>query len=129
MGKFILRIFKKKGFTLLEVMISLAILGIAGVVCLENYLINTRNLKIVNETEIALLLAESKIEEFKLNSLEKSGNFSSPYEDYSWEVSFSEISQVETEKERLKLKVGTLKIYWKTGQLKFLIPIIEENEK
>jgi len=124
-----LRIFKKKGFTLLEAMISIALLGIAGAICLENYLINIRNLKIKRDTEIAIILAKKKIEELKLNQEEKSGNFPPPYEEYKWEVSFNDLLKSETEKEKSEWKVGVLKINFKNEELKFIIPLVEENEE
>ena len=119
---------KKGGFTLLEVLISIGIFGIAGLICLENYLINMKNAGILQETQTAVLLAENKVEEFKLkpeeNISEENGVFSAPYENYKWEISFTDL--VISETEQIECKIGFLNVIWQDGTIKFIVPILKK---
>jgi len=91
-----------------------------------------KNARILQETQISILLAENKVEEFKLipeeeGISEKSGVFPSPYDNYQWEVSFTDLIISETE--QLEYKAGFLTVMWSRGNVKFIIPVLEkENE-
>jgi len=120
----------KKGFTFLEVMISIVMFGIGAIVCLDNYLINIRNSKVIKETQLAILLAERKVEEFKLNpeeSKEGKGIFPAPYDNYQWELSFTEKVLGETEK--LECELAYLEIFWEDGNIKMLVPVVKSNNE
>lgn len=80
-----------KGFTLLEVMVALAIMAgvVLTVISSVNYHLSltTRN----NEESVALLLARAKIEELELLdkeklSQEKEGTFKPEWPEYSWKA-------------------------------------------
>jgi general secretion pathway protein I len=75
----------KAGFTLLEVLISLAIIGSLLVTLI--YTLNY-HLGIAEKHEtvtIATLLAKSKMADLKNNPENSKGNFEAPYENYSYE--------------------------------------------
>jgi general secretion pathway protein I len=72
------------GFTLLEIMIALAIIG--GLLITLLYTLNY-NLGIAERhefTTVAILLARDKIEEVEANPAASTGNFPKPYSDYSF---------------------------------------------
>ena len=90
-----------------------------------------KNARILQETQISILLAENKVEEFKLKPdkegiSEKNGVFPSPYDNYQWEVSFTDLIISETE--QLEYKAGFLTVLWSGGNVKFIIPVLEKNE-
>jgi general secretion pathway protein I len=75
----------KKGFTLLEVLIALAIIGSLLVTLI--YTLNY-HLGIAEKHEtvtIATLLAKSKMADLKDNPENSKGNFEAPYENYNYE--------------------------------------------
>jgi len=83
-----------KGFTLLEVMVALAIMAgvVLTVISSVNYHLSltARN----NEESVALLLARAKLEELELLDQEqlaqqKEGSFKPDWPDYSWEAEIS----------------------------------------
>lgn len=118
-----------KGLTLLEVMVSLGLFAIGALVCLENYLLNIRNARVVNERQTAVLLAERQVEELSLKPEEKqagSGSFPEPYGSYTWQLSFSDAYVSETEK--LAYRVGMLSLESPEGKLEFLVPLLEQSE-
>ncbi|MCD6319120.1 MAG: type II secretion system protein [Candidatus Desulfofervidaceae bacterium] len=74
----------KKGFTLLEVLIALAITGILLIVLI--YTLNY-HLELVQEQEtatIAYFLAREKIQEIENNPVETKGFFREPYQEYAY---------------------------------------------
>jgi general secretion pathway protein I len=76
----------KKGFTLLEVLIALAIVGGLLVAIIEsvNY-----NLSVVDRHEAlstSLMLAKQKIIDIQTSPQRAKGNFDPPFEDYSYEA-------------------------------------------
>ncbi len=83
-----------RGFTLLEVMVALAIMAgvVLTVISSVNYHLSltARN----NEETVALLLARAKLEELELLDKEelaqvKEGNFQPDWPDYSWKTEIS----------------------------------------
>jgi prepilin-type N-terminal cleavage/methylation domain-containing protein len=89
------------GFTLLEVLIALAIFSVVGMVSLQTYLTSIRHVQIVNEEKVYTLLSMSKIEELKIEMTdtveEEDGVFPEPYEEYEWSLELSDLSIADTE--------------------------------
>ena len=84
----------KKGFTLIEIMISLVILGVSLVVLLG---LRNRDIAISSEANhivVATLLAKERIALFSLDKnkevVEPKGDFAEPYTDYHWEMALNE---------------------------------------
>lgn len=129
----------KKGFTLLEAMISVGIFAIAGLICLQNFLLNLRNLKVVQETQTAVLLSQKKLAEMSLEpeSVEAGeGSFAEPYETFRWQISFVEATEVDSEENREiteestnleKYSVACLTTIWNDGQVRLLVPIVKDK--
>ncbi len=90
----------KKGFTFLEIMVAIGIFGIVAVVCLTNYLICLKEIKIINDKIKLILLSEKKIEEIRLKGREikqEKGTFDEPDNDFIWEIKISDITIKDTE--------------------------------
>ncbi len=83
----------KSGFTLLEVLVAVAILAIAMVAILKANLQSLDTLTKSRETSTASLLAASKLAEIEavgvVNWSELRGDFGEDYPDYIWEVETS----------------------------------------
>ena len=81
------------GFTLLEVLVAVAILAIAMVAILKANVQNLDALTTSRETTTASLLASSKLAEVEAagvaNWVESQGDFGEDYPDYSWQVETS----------------------------------------
>jgi len=90
----------EKGFTLLEVLIALAIFAIAGMVCLEGYLLSVKHVRLLNDNKNNAILARWKVEELRMEDKKieaDNGIFPQPFEGYSWEISLSDVSIADTE--------------------------------
>lgn len=86
------RIYSGKGFTLLEVMISLAIVG--GLLVTLIYTLNY-HLGIADRHRtitISTSLAKDKIYEMETNPIEAKGNFPEPYSGFSYETNVMDSS-------------------------------------
>jgi len=118
----------KKGFTLLEAMIALAIFAVVGMACLETYLMSARHAYIINREQKHLLLARWKIEELRVEGTEdvgeKNGIFPQPFENYEWEVSLSDISIADTEYD-VTFVPYNLKVSWEGGEYTLTTPFIK----
>jgi len=83
----------KSGFTLLEVLVAVAILAIAMVAILKANVQSLDTLTRSRETSTASLLAASKLAEIEavgvVNWNELRGDFGEDYPDYIWEVETS----------------------------------------
>ena len=92
-----MRYFKKitraQGFTLLEVLVAVAILAIAMVAILKANVQSLDTLTKSRETSTASLLAASKLAEIEAAGVAKwtelRGDFGEDYPDYTWEVETS----------------------------------------
>ena len=92
-----MRYFRRKtrarGFTLLEVLVAVAILAIAMVAILKANVQSLDKLTRSRETNTASLLAASKLAEVEAagaaNWRELQGDFGEDYPDYTWEVETS----------------------------------------
>ena len=84
----------EKGFTLLEIMVSLAILALALVTIMELFSGALRSAKISYDYSLAVKGAKGKMEDAlnvntleEFNELQKGGNFEDPVmENYHWEI-------------------------------------------
>jgi prepilin-type N-terminal cleavage/methylation domain-containing protein len=118
----------KRGFTLLEAMIALAIFAVVGMACLETYLISARHTYMINQDKKHLLLARWKIEELRAEGAEdvgeKNGIFPQPFEDYEWEVYLSDISITDTEYDVTFIPYG-LKVFWDGGEYTLMTPFVK----
>lgn len=117
----------KKGFTLLEVMIALAVFAVAGMVCLETYLMSLRHVHMINQEKKHLLLARWKIEEMRIGKEdigEKDGIFPQPFENYEWEISLSDTIITDTEYDVTFIPYK-LKIIWDEGEYPVTTPFIK----
>jgi len=87
----------KRGFTLFEVMLAVALFAVLGIVCLENHLLNMTMIKRMKEEERCLLAARSQAVLFSLeNDIPKSGTCLLPYDDCRYELSLSDLTLPET---------------------------------
>ena len=84
---------RAQGFTLLEVLVAVAILAIAMVAILKANVQSLDTLTRSRETSTASLLAASKLAEVEAagvaNWSESRGDFAEDYSDYTWEVETS----------------------------------------
>jgi general secretion pathway protein I len=91
--RYFMRITKAEGFTLLEVLVAVAILAIAMVAILKANVQSLETLTKSRETSTASLLAASKLAEIEAagiaNWSELQGDFAEDYPDYVWEVETS----------------------------------------
>ncbi len=124
----------KKGFTLLECMIAIGIFAIISVVCLQMYIMEIKKVKIMNEKQIFLQLAQSKIEQLLIENKkieEGEGEFESPFTDYRWEITLSDTTFNDTE-EDIDITPFILKVHYNDESFSYYIPVAKEegeNEK
>jgi len=124
----------KKGFTLLECMIAIGIFAIISVVCLQMYIMEIKKVKIMNEKQIFLQLAQSKIEQLLIENKkieEGEGEFETPFADYRWEITLSDTTFNDTE-ENIEITPFILKVHYNNETFSYYIPVAKEegeNEK
>lgn len=124
----------KKGFTLLECMIAIGIFAIISVVCLQMYIMEIKKVKIMNEKQIFLQLAQSKIEQLLIENKkieEGEGEFETPFADYRWEITLSDTTFNDTE-EDIEITPFILKVHYNNETFSYYIPVAKEegeNEK
>ncbi len=84
----IIRVKKDSGFTLLEVMVAVAILGISMVITMQLFTGALRSASLSRRYTEAVFLARHKLEELsldnKLQAGEQAGNFDDEYAAYNW---------------------------------------------
>jgi len=112
-----------KGFTLLEVMVSVAIIAIVLVSILRLQGQSISMNEAIRFYTIAPLLADSKISEIRLNpsnfELSSSGDFGGEYPGYSWKVQTEEMKIDVIESPELTLKKFDVLISLNNGELNF----------
>jgi type II secretion system protein I len=94
---------RKKGFTLIEVLLAISILAFGTISVLRAYGASVRILTIEEDSRDAVYLLREKMREIEMEALEEggilpgtsSGRFDDEFKDYQWEV---EISPSEDEK-------------------------------
>ena len=86
----------KRGFTLLEMVIAVGILGIALVVIMRGYIVTLRTLEHTSARATAFMLAENLLAEYELEGDfspgADSGEFGEDFEGFRWERSVSPLS-------------------------------------
>lgn len=84
----------KRGFTLVEVMVSIALFAVLGLVCLGNYMVNIKVLGKMKEDMNCFILAQRENVLYKSapDDFDKEGNFDSPYSDYSYQTKTEDIT-------------------------------------
>jgi len=121
---------ERAGFTLFEMMVSIAIFALAGTICLENYLINIRNARILRDTQTAVLLSRRTAEELKAEPPEEwgeGGSFPAPDDAFVWTLSFSDVTLDESGESTYA--VGTIAVSWPEGSVSFPVPLIRESPR
>jgi len=103
----VMKILKKNGFTLLEVMIAMAILATTLVVVFQS---QSQSISMANSARFettAALLAQSKLAEIEAaNSKDvtsDSGDFGDDFSDYSWQVDVTETDFEQLKKFEVKV--------------------------
>ncbi|HXK45115.1 MAG TPA: type II secretion system protein [bacterium] len=89
---------KKKGFTLLESMLAVAIFAVVGIVCLENYLLNISIAQKIIDQQTCVILARQKEFEYLKNpdNVPESGDFGSIDPEARYKIETSDITLSET---------------------------------
>ncbi|MFN4226952.1 MAG: prepilin-type N-terminal cleavage/methylation domain-containing protein [Candidatus Ratteibacteria bacterium] len=121
----------KNGFTFLEIMIAVGIFGIVAIVCLTNYLICLKEIKIINDKIKIIFLAERKIEEIKIDGKEikeEKGNFEGLNSDYTWEIKISDITIKDTEAD-IELIPYKLVVESRNEYYSVFLPFLKTTEK
>ncbi len=117
----------KHGFTLLEIMISIGIFGIVAIVCLTNYLISLKNIKVANDKVKILILAQQKIEELKMKKevKEELGNFEETFFNFIWKVELSDTVIFDTY-ENIEMKPYKLIIESPNESYTLILPFLKK---
>jgi len=121
----------KNGFTLLECIIAIGIFGIIAVVCFEMYFMEIKKVKILNEKQIFLQLAQSKTEQFLIENEkieEKSGEFEMSFSEYTWEIKLSDITYLDTEND-IEITPYILIVKNKNDSILYFLPFAKEKEE
>ena len=114
-------IMNKKAFTLLEIMVAIAILGIALTIILQQFSTGLKTVTVTRDYTKALIHAREKLEEFclakKLSETEESGEFE---DGYKWRVviaPYEEENKTKTSTEFLLLSMYkvTSSVSWEGG--------------
>jgi len=89
---------KKTGFTLLEAMVAVGIFAILGIVCLENYLLNTSIAQKLIDDQTCLVLARQKEFEYLQNpdNISETGDFGDIDPEAKYQIETSDVSISET---------------------------------
>ncbi|MCX7705931.1 MAG: type II secretion system GspH family protein [bacterium] len=87
-----------KGFTLLEAMVAVGIFAILGIVCLENYLINTSIAQRLIDEQTCLILAGKKEFEYLQNpeNVPETGDFGETDPQAKYAIETDDITLSET---------------------------------
>lgn len=112
-------------------MIAVSFFGIVSIVCFSNYLLAIKNIKIINDKIDALILAQQKIEELKMNNeeiKEGSGNFSDENSDFTWEIKISDNVIYESE-ENFEIYPYELIIKGPSESYSTILPFLKVSRK
>ncbi|MCM8822807.1 MAG: prepilin-type N-terminal cleavage/methylation domain-containing protein [Candidatus Omnitrophica bacterium] len=89
---------KRKGFTLLEVMLAVGMFAVLGLVCLENYLLNASIAQKIIDDQTCAILAKQKEFEYLQNpdAMAESGDFGAADPDARYQIESTDITLSET---------------------------------
>jgi general secretion pathway protein I len=105
-----------QGFTLLEVLVAVALLGIAITVVLQLFSTNTRAISESDEYISASVSAESKMREILDDDNISETSYSEVTDDgYTMDVSIVEVLPERTENLQVRLLEISLKMHWMRG--------------
>jgi prepilin-type N-terminal cleavage/methylation domain-containing protein len=106
----------EKGFTLIEVLVAVALLGIAVTVAIQLFSVNLRAIALSEDYIYTSARAEAKMREI-LNDDELSETSSSEITDdgYRMDVSIAEVLQERTENLQVRLLEVVLEVHWTKG--------------
>ena len=106
----------RRGFTLLEVLVAIAILGIAVTVVLQLFSANLRSISASGEYVSAAIKAEAKMREILADDKLTEQTWSETTDDgYRMEVSITDALKERTENLQVRLLEIGLTIYWMKG--------------
>jgi len=109
-------------------MLCLAIFAIGALVCLESFLLNTRNARIVRDTQVAVLLAETQAGELLVSSprdVPEQGTWKTPHQLYNWTLDYHDLVLSETEV--FPAQLGWLTVTWSEGNISFAFPVLKKK--
>jgi prepilin-type N-terminal cleavage/methylation domain-containing protein len=107
---------RSAGFTLLEVIVAIAILGIAITVVLQLFSANLRAISVSGDYVAAATRAEGKMREILSDDRLSEKSFSeATQEGYRIDVSITDVIKERTEKLQVKLLEVDLTIHWIQG--------------
>jgi general secretion pathway protein I len=116
-----MRLFRKQGFTLIEVVVALAILGIGLTVIIELFSGGLRLARVSKEYSIAMNHARAKLEEILIQPALEEGTEEGEFDDtFRWQVGIEKVDILPVEKDRdFKAPVEffqiTINVNWKSG--------------
>ena len=104
------------GFTLLEVLVALAIMGIAVVLILQLFSANLRALSVSSDMTSAITMANARLREILTESSLKEAAWSEAKENsYPMDISISEALPDRTDNLSVRLLEVALTVRWQTG--------------
>ena len=90
-----LKVWTKKGFTLLEVMVAVAILSLGLIIAIQSFSVSLRIAETSLNLSKAALLAQRKLSEIELEGFSfeslNSGDFGENYPDFGWETDITPV--------------------------------------
>lgn len=122
-----MKIFYKSGLTLLEILVALSIFGIVSIVCLSNYLLCLKNIKIINDKIKILLLTQNKIEEIKIKgNIDETTGFLRHKDDekFEWKIELSDTIIMDTE-ENIKFQPYKLTVKCDREEVSIILPFFK----
>lgn len=107
---------RKSGFTLLEVLVALALLGIALVVIFQLFSANLRGLAASDDYANAVIKAESKMREILDDDTLEEKSWSETTQDgYRVEAAVTDAAAARTDNLQVKLLEINLAVHWTSG--------------
>ena len=116
-----MRMNRKQGFTLIEVVVALAILGIGLTVIIELFAGGLRSARVSQEYSTALNYVRSKMEEVMVQPTLKEGTEEGEFDDtFHWQVGVEKVNILPVELDKdfkppVDLFQVTLTVNWKSG--------------
>jgi len=114
---------KEKGFTLLEVIVAITVMGIGIVLIMQLFSGGLRSGKVSRDYTVAVVHAREKMEEMLINPVAGTGDFG---DGYKWQTEVMPYSLTEEDSGLLKI---TVKVSWATLRKDRAIEIITLKTK